>query len=1379
MRSYYKVFVLITAILVLTTIINAQQTIYSDSWGAQGFTLLEDDGNTISINYSITEFYLEDLDLDGEQLKSVKVPGIFLPNNEGAPDLAGTGRYVAIPQGAKVSYTIIASRIEKISNIDIAPAPRIPLDTDDGPLHYEKNSKIYSKNSYYPSENIILKNSKIRGVDVVMVGITPFQYNPVTKELIIYRDLQIELKVSGGNGHVGNNRLRSRWWDPIIYDAVLNPNSVPAMDYSVKPKSSKVDDYDYIIIVPNDPDFISWANQIKNWRNLQGINTCIAIIGTGLDINSNTVADIETYVDNAYNTWDPAPSAVLLLGDYGTGTSGITSQWYTHPAGYPDFVSDNKFADVNEDNLPDIAFARITANDASQLQVMITKFLDYESSPPTSADFYDHPITALGWQTERWFQICSEAVGGYFKNVQGKNPVRINEIYSGTPGTVWSTATNTSTVVNYFGPSGLGYIPATPAELGGWSGGNATDVINAINAGSFLLQHRDHGSYTGWGEPGFTSTNINSLTNINNKLPYIFSINCQTGAFHRSTECFAEKFHRHTSGGQNSGALGIMAATEVSYSFVNDTYMWGVMDNLYPDFMPAEATTFPVNYVMPAFGNAAGKHFLYQSGWPYNTGDKLITYRLFHHHGDAFMTVYSEVPQNLTVTHDAILLSGTTSFNVTANTGSFIALTVNGEIIGTADGTGSQVSITIPPQNSGDVMTVTVTKQNYYRYSSEVDVIPPTGPYVAYDSHTINDATGNGNGQADYGETIALNMTVENQGSVTAYNVNATLISSDSYITITDNSETFGTINSGATSTQNDAFTFTIADDIPDQYSINFELEINGNADDTWTSYFTIVVNAPVLETGSLTISDGNGKLDPGETVDILIETSNTGHSDSPIAIGTLASTSSYITINNSSYDFGAIVTGATEYAIFNISVSGATPPGTIVTFDYDVVAGNYSATDSYNEVIGQIPVLILDLDDNTSSGPAMGIAMTNLGVPYDYATSFPTDISLYSSVFVCLGIYSDNYVLSSTEGQNLANYLNNGGQLYMEGGDTWYYDSQTAVHSMFNLDGVADGTSDMGTVLGQAGSFTQGMTFSYTGENSWMDHINPIAPAVQIFMNQSPSYGCGVAYDDGAYKTIGTSYEFGGLTDGVSPSTKSELMYEYLKFFGLTGTSVNLTAFLEGPFVSTEMTTLLNVSGYLPLSQPYNVSPWNYSGGETVASIPNTDIVEWVLVELRETAGDASTATPATSIARKAGFILKDGSIVDTDGTSSLRFDITVSDNLFAVVYHRNHLGIMSAYPLSLIGDFYTYNFTTGMGQAYGDFNAHKEVVTGIWGMASGDADADGEVDNKDKNDIWKIQMGSTGYLNGDFDMNGQVEMIDKIAKWKPNTGNCSFIIE
>jgi hypothetical protein len=208
-------------------------------------------------------------------------------------------------------------------------------------------------------------------------------------------------------------------------------------------------------------------------------------------------------------------------------------------------------------------------------------------------------------------------------------------------------------------------------------------------------------------------------------------------------------------------------------------------------------------------------------------------------------------------------------------------------------------------------------------------------------------------------------------------------------------------------------------------------------------------------------------------------------------------------------------------------------------------------------------------------------------------------------------------------------------------------------------------------------------------------------------------------------------------------------------------------------------MVTSLNSSGYLPLNQPYNVSPWNYSGGESVAVIPNLDVVDWCLVELRETPGDVTTATPGTLIAIEAGFLLKNGSIVDLDGSSKLRFDVAVTNNLFAVVYHRNHLGIMSASPLAKIGNYYVYNFTTGMGQVYGDFNGHKEVAPGIWGMISGDANADGEIDNQDKNDNWKIQMGLSGYYTGDFDMNGQIEMVDKTSKWKSNTGNCSFIIK
>ena len=83
-----------------------------------------------------------------------------------------------------------------------------------------------------------------------------------------------------------------------------------------------------------------------------------------------------------------------------------------------------------------------------------------------------------------------------------------------------------------------------------------------------------------------------------------------------------------------------------------------------------------------------------------------------------FLNLYSEVPQYLTVVHNPILYAGVTSFDVTANEGAFIALTVNGEIIATATATGGPLSITIPAQQPPDHILVTVTKQNYYRYTS-------------------------------------------------------------------------------------------------------------------------------------------------------------------------------------------------------------------------------------------------------------------------------------------------------------------------------------------------------------------------------------------------------------------------------------------------------------------------------------------------------------------------------------------------------------------------------------------------------------------------------------------------------------------------------------
>ena len=455
----------------------ADEIKYSDSWGKPGFELTNQKANGIEINYSINSFTLSSIQINGESMQVVELPGNLLQNDEGAPNLPGTGRYIALPQGAIANVKITASRTDKFSNVDLAPAPRIPWETETGPLEYNKNLNIYTKDAFYPEQPVMISEiTQVRGVDVVMLGITPFQYNPVTKELIVYRDLEVKIDFEGGNGYFGEDRLRNRWWDPMLADMLLNFESLPKMDYNKSYQATEDIGCEYLIVTPNDAVFQQWADSIKQFRTLQGITTDIKTLG---DIGGSTVNILENYFNDAYNNWDIVPAAVLLLGDYGTNAANsiISPIWDSYCA------SDNIFADVNNNDMPDMVFARMTAQNATHLETMVTKFLDYERTPPTNPDFYDHPITALGFQTERWFQICSESVAGFWEVAQGKTANRINAIYSGTPGSTWSTATNTSTVLNVFGPNGLGYIPATPGQVNCTWYGNANDVVNGINLG--------------------------------------------------------------------------------------------------------------------------------------------------------------------------------------------------------------------------------------------------------------------------------------------------------------------------------------------------------------------------------------------------------------------------------------------------------------------------------------------------------------------------------------------------------------------------------------------------------------------------------------------------------------------------------------------------------------------------------------------------------------------------------------------------------------------------------------------------------------------------------------------------------------------------------
>lgn len=213
---------------------------------------------------------------------------------------------------------------------------------------------------------------------------------------------------------------------------------------------------------------------------------------------------------------------------------------------------------------------------------------------------------------------------------------------------------------------------------------------------------------------------------------------------------------------------------------------------------------------------------------------------------------------------------------------------------------------------------------------------------------------------------------------------------------------------------------------------------------------------------------------------------------------------------------------------------------------------------------------------------------------------------------------------------------------------------------------------------------------------------------------------------------------------------------------FGITihGIDLDVLVYLEGPFSSGSMNTDLYSEGFIPLNQPYNIAPWNYPGSESVVSVP-AGVVDWVLIDLRD-ATSAATATPATSVEMQAAFLLTDGSVVGLDGSSILQFMASISNDPYVVVWHRNHLGVLSANALTESAGIYSYDFSTSIAKAYGGGAGYKLIDTGLYGMAGGDANGDGVVNATDKA-LWSANAGTDGYKSPDFNMDGQVNNPDK----------------
>ncbi|MBL7743162.1 MAG: fibronectin type III domain-containing protein [Chitinophagaceae bacterium] len=125
-------------------------------------------------------------------------------------------------------------------------------------------------------------------------------------------------------------------------------------------------------------------------------------------------------------------------------------------------------------------------------------------------------------------------------------------------------------------------------------------------------------------------------------------------------------------------------------------------------------------------------------------------------------------------------------------------------------------------------------------------------------------------------------------------------------------------------------------------------------------------------------------------------------------------------------------------------------------------------------------------------------------------------------------------------------------------------------------------------------------------------------------------------------------------------------------------------------------------------LIQPYNTAAFgNYTGTESVppgffvSTSDTTDIIDWVLLEIKNNSG--------TLISKRAALLREDGQIVDIDGVSPVSL-YGVAGNYRLFVRHRNHLGVRTSgsqaftpFALGVVPPaVLAYDFTTSQSKAY-----------------------------------------------------------------------------
>ena len=584
--------------------------------------------NELSISFNMQNLLQDRLTTEYGVFSTISIPQSGFIGNIGKPQLPVVTRLIAVPT-LDLSMNIVESQISLSSLVGkVYPAQTPQTDSETGGTKFIIDEAFYQQDASYPGKLAeIVSEGKIRDISYIKIEFYPVQYNAKQGMATIYDEITIELSWDISEPISVESDFDHSYFYNFYENVFLNWQGFLENTQIIEPIKESSNGFrgegcDYLIITH--PDFQSEINELANWKNSKGFMT--KVVDT--TIAGSTSTEIKQYIQDAYDNWDPRPSYLLLVGD---------NEFI--PTSSSDTGTDLYYATVNgSDYIPDIFHGRIPADTPEEAEIIVQKILTYEQTPPSLSSFYENFVVAAyfqddeqdGYETRR-FVRTSEELRDYLltQNYDGER-IYVTESY------INPTHYNNG----YYGDG-----EPLPEELlrpnFPWDG-EADDIINAIENGVFILNHRDHGFEDGWGDPYFDTGHVDALTN-GELLPVVFSINCLTGQYD-NYECFAEKFLRKEGG----GAVAVFAATRVSYSGYNDYLCRGFYDAQWPDFDTDIGTDLPM-YTLGELMNY-GKVYMTQT-WGDPWGYEDYTFELFHVFGDPTMEIWSAEPQDLNVTY--------------------------------------------------------------------------------------------------------------------------------------------------------------------------------------------------------------------------------------------------------------------------------------------------------------------------------------------------------------------------------------------------------------------------------------------------------------------------------------------------------------------------------------------------------------------------------------------------------------------------------------------------------------------------------------------------------------------------------------------------------